>query len=153
MKKKQINKKEMSDLKARLTPLQYAVTQEKSTEPPYQNPYHNWNEEGLYLDIVTGKPLFTSKDKFDSGCGWPSFTKPLVSLTEKRDLSHGMIRIEVRNSEDSSHLGYVFDDGPLDKGGRRYCINSASLEFVPLADFEKRGLAEFLPLYQEKNEC
>lgn len=136
-------------LKRRLTPMQFHVTQEAGTEPPFRNEYWNEHREGLYLDVVSGEPLFSSRDKFDSGCGWPSFTKPLEAqdVLEKRDASHGMIRTEVRSRVADSHLGHVFDDGPADKGGLRYCINSASLRFVPVDDLEREGLGRFLPLF------
>ena len=138
-----------AELKQKLTALQYHVTQEAGTEPPFRNEYWNEHREGVYVDIVSGKPLFTSKDKFDSGCGWPSFSKPLAGedIVEKRDLSLGMPRIEVRSKDSNSHLGHVFDDGPRDRGGLRYCINSASLRFVPVGDLEKEGLGSFLPLF------
>lgn len=142
-------------LKQKLTPMQYHVTQEAGTEPPFRNEYWDEHREGLYLDVVSGKPLFSSKDKFDSGCGWPSFTKPLEGkgVVERRDLSHGMVRTEVRSAEADSHLGHVFDDGPRDKGGLRYCINSASLRFVPVDDLEKEGLGRFLPLFGRTAEA
>lgn len=142
-------------LKQKLTPMQYHVTQEAGTEPPFRNEYWDEHREGLYLDVVSGKPLFSSKDKFDSGCGWPSFTRPLEGkgVVERRDLSHGMVRTEVRSAEADSHLGHVFDDGPRDKGGLRYCINSASLRFVPVDDLEKEGLGRFLPLFGRTAEA
>lgn len=120
------------DLKEKLTPLQYKVTQENATERPFENEYWDNKDEGLYVDIVSGEPLFSSEDKFDSGCGWPSFTRPVnpESVTEKADFSHGMVRTEVRSSAADSHLGHVFNDGP-GPGGLRYCINSASLKFIP----------------------
>jgi len=138
-----------ADLKQKLTPMQYHVTQEAGTEPPFRNEYWNEHRDGVYVDVVSGKPLFTSKDKFDSGCGWPSFTKPITAaeVVEKRDGSLGMVRTEVRSKEADSHLGHVFDDGPRDKGGLRYCINSASLRFVPVEDLDKEGLGAFLPLF------
>ncbi|WP_243286726.1 bifunctional methionine sulfoxide reductase B/A protein [Geothrix terrae] len=136
-------------LKKKLTPMQYHVTQEAGTEPPFQNAFWNDHREGIYVDVVSGKPLFSSKDKFDSECGWPSFTKPLAAdeVVENRDTSHGMIRTEVRSKGADSHLGHVFDDGPRDQGGLRYCINSASLRFVPVDDLEKEDLGRFLPLF------
>jgi len=136
-------------LKKKLTPMQYRVTQEAGTEPPFQNEFWNDHRDGIYLDVVSGKPLFSSKDKFDSGCGWPSFTKPLAAeeVVEKRDSTLGMLRTEVRSKGADSHLGHVFDDGPRDQGGLRYCINSASLRFVPVDDLEKEGLGRFLPLF------
>ncbi len=138
-----------ADLKQKLTPMQYHVTQEAGTEPPFRNEYWNEHRDGVYVDVVSGKPLFTSKDKFDSGCGWPSFTRPIAAedVVEKRDMSHGMVRTEVRSKDSDSHLGHVFDDGPRDRGGLRYCINSASLRFVPVGDLEKEGLGAFLPLF------
>lgn len=142
-------KPSQDELRKKLTPMQYRVTQEAGTEPPFQNAFWNEHREGIYLDVVSGKPLFSSKDKFDSECGWPSFTKPLEAdeVVEHRDTSHGMIRTEVRSKGADSHLGHVFDDGPRDQGGLRYCINSASLRFVPVADLEKEGLGRFLPLF------
>jgi peptide methionine sulfoxide reductase msrA/msrB len=142
-------KPSQADLKQRLTSMQYQVTQENATEPAFQNEYWNNHQEGLYVDIVSGKPLFSSKDKFDSGCGWPSFSKPLDggSVQEKKDTSYGMLRTEVRSTDSNSHLGHLFDDGPADKGGLRYCINSASLRFIPVADLEKSGYGQFLPLF------
>ena len=138
-----------AELKQKLTPMQYHVTQEAGTEPPFRNEYWNEHREGVYVDIVSGKPLFSSKDKFDSSCGWPSFTKPLAGkdVVEKRDFSLGMMRSEVRSKDADSHLGHVFDDGPQDRGGLRYCINSASLRFVPVEDLQKEGLGAFLPLF------
>jgi peptide methionine sulfoxide reductase msrA/msrB len=140
---------DQAQLKERLTPMQYRVTQESATEPAFQNEYWNNHEEGLYVDVVTGKPLFSSKDKFDSGCGWPSFSKPLAEeeILEKRDTSYGMVRTEVRAKNSDSHLGHLFEDGPADKGGLRYCINSASLRFIPKADLEKEGYGQYLALF------
>lgn len=137
---------------ARLTPLQYRVTQEAATERPFDNAYNEHREPGLYVDVVSGEPLFTSLDKFHSHCGWPSFTKPVdaANVVEKSDASHGMLRTEVRSAHGDSHLGHVFDDGPRDRGGLRYCINSASLRFVPLADLEEAGYGEYLQLFGNK---
>lgn len=134
------------ELKKVLTPLQYKVTQENGTEPPYRNEFNNYFEDGIYVDIVSKKPLFSSKDKFNSGCGWPAFTKPISneSVKEKCDLSHGMIRTEVRSKIADSHLGHVFEDGPKESGGLRYCINSASLEFIPKEKMEETGYGEYL---------
>jgi peptide-methionine (R)-S-oxide reductase len=136
---------------ARLTPEQYRVTQEAGTERPFQNAYHDHAETGLYVDIVSGEPLFTSMDKFDSGCGWPSFTRPVedTNVIENRDTSHGMIRTEVRSNHGDSHLGHVFPDGPADRGGLRYCINSASLRFIPVADLEQEGYGDYRKLFEE----
>lgn len=138
-----------AELKAKLTPMQYRVTQESATEPPFQNEFWNEHREGLYADIVSGEPLFSSKDKFDSGCGWPSFTRPVegAAVAEKRDTTHGMVRTEVRSGGADSHLGHVFDDGPADKGGLRYCINSASLRFIPVEKLEAEGYGHLLGLF------
>lgn len=134
----------------KLTTMQYKVTQENGTEPPFQNEFWNHKEDGLYVDIVSGEPLFSSREKYDSGCGWPSFTKPLHDehIQEKRDLTHGMIRTEVRSAEGDSHLGHVFNDGPRDQGGLRYCINSAALRFIPKEDLEKEGYGEYRKLFE-----
>ncbi len=139
------------ELKKLLTPEQYAVTRQNGTERPFANAYWNNKKEGLYVDIISGEPLFSSKDKFDSGTGWPSFTKPLKSeaVVNKTDATHGMIRTEVRSKTADSHLGHVFDDGP-GPGGQRYCINSASLRFVPLEDLEKEGYGEYRKFFSEK---
>ncbi len=134
------------ELRKKLTPIQYRVTQQDATEPPFKNEFHDQKDHGIYLDIVSGEPLFSSLDKFDSGCGWPSFTRPIrdEEVLERQDNSHGMSRIEVRSKTADSHLGHVFDDGPPAQGGLRYCINSASLEFVPLLEMQKRGFGEHL---------
>ena len=131
-----------------LTPLQYKVTQEAGTEAPFTGKYDNFFEDGIYVDVVSGEPLFSSLDKYDSGCGWPSFTKPLVKLQEKRDQSFGIERTEVRSKGADSHLGHVFCDGPVDRGGLRYCINSAALRFIPVADLEKEGYGEYRNLFK-----
>lgn len=138
-----------SEALARLTPLQYEVTQNNATEPPFRNEFFDHKEEGIYVDIVSGEPLFSSLDKYDSGCGWPSFTAPLKdeAVVEKSDYSHFMIRTEVRSSEGDSHLGHVFPDGPEDRGGMRYCINSAALRFIPKEDLEKEGYGAFKSLF------
>ncbi len=130
-----------------LTPIQYHVTQESGTERPWTGEYNDNKRAGIYVDIVSGEPLFASCDKFESGCGWPSFTKPIDHdhIVSKRDVSHGMVRIEVRSRDGDSHLGHVFNDGPRDKGGLRYCINSASLRFIPLEDMEGEGYAAYIP--------
>ena len=139
------------ELKQRLTPIQYEVTQNNATEPPFRNPFWDHKGEGLYVDIVSGEPLFSSLDKFDSGCGWPSFTKPLQgsNVTEHTDMTHGMIRTEVRSREADSHLGHVFPDGPQDRGGLRYCINSAALRFIPKDELEQEGYGAYLKLFKE----
>ena len=123
---------------ARLTKEQYRVTQESATERPGTGEYLDNHEPGIYVDIVSGEPLFASSDKFESGCGWPSFTKPVApaNVNELRDMSYGMVRTEVRSAHGDSHLGHVFDDGPRDRGGLRYCINSASLKFMPRKEYE-----------------
>lgn len=139
------------ELKKKLNPIQYKVACEGGTEPPFQNAYWNHKEEGIYVDVISGKALFASIHKFDSGTGWPSFTRPLDSseIVEKSDKSHGMIRTEVRSKTGEAHLGHVFNDGPQDQGGMRYCINSASLKFVPKSDMEKLGYGQYLKLFQK----
>lgn len=131
----------------KLTPLQYKVTQENATERPYVNEYDKEFREGIYIDIVSKEVLFSSLDKFDSHCGWPSFTKPVneEKVYEKKDKSHGMLRIEIRSSDADSHLGHVFNDGP--NGNLRYCINSASLEFIPKEKLKEKGFEEYLKLF------
>ena len=128
-----------------LSEMQFYVTQQNGTEPPYRNEYDEHFEKGIYVDIVSGKPLFSSTDKYNSGCGWPAFTKPIVSeeVTEHFDTSFGMRRVEVRSKTADSHLGHVFPDGPVEHGGMRYCINSASLEFVPYEEMDARGYGEY----------
>jgi len=141
-----------SDLRKKLTPEQYRVTQMCGTEPAFQNEYWNNHRAGIYVDVVSGEPLFTSLDKFDSGSGWPSFTKPIdpTSVKEKTDSSHGMERDEVRSTKGDSHLGHVFDDGPRDQGGLRYCINSAALRFIPVEKLKEEGYGQYLPLFEKK---
>jgi peptide-methionine (R)-S-oxide reductase len=131
---------------AKLTPEQYYVTQESGTERPGTGEYLHTREPGLYVDIVSGEPLFASADKFDSHCGWPSFTRPIepAHVNELRDTTHGMVRTEVRSAHGDSHLGHVFPDGPRDRGGLRYCINSASLRFVPLGEMEAQGYGDYV---------
>jgi peptide methionine sulfoxide reductase msrA/msrB len=135
-----------SQLKNKLTPMQYRVTQEKATEPPFKNEFFDRFEDGIYVDIVSGKPLFSSRDKFESGCGWPSFSKPISSssIRELDDFTHGMVRTEVRSTHADSHLGHVFEDGPKDNGGLRYCINSAALKFIPKDKMEEEGYVDYL---------
>jgi methionine-R-sulfoxide reductase len=140
-----------ADLRKRLTPEQYHVTKECGTEPPFRNEYWDNHRPGIYVDRISGEPLFSSLDKFDSGSGWPSFTKPLAkeNILEKDDNSLGMVRSEVRSKAGDAHLGHVFDDGPADKGGMRYCMNSAALRFIPVEDLEKEGYGKFLPLFEK----
>ncbi len=131
---------------AKLTPEQYRVTQQSGTERPGSGEYLYNKQSGIYVDVVSGEPLFASADKFDSGCGWPSFTKPIepANVSELTDLSHGMLRVEVRSANGDSHLGHVFPDGPTDRGGLRYCINSASLRFVPRDRMEAEGYGTYI---------
>ena len=136
-----------------LTPIQYAVTQKEATEPPFQNAYWDHKDAGIYVDIVSGEPLFSSLDKYDSGCGWPSFTRPISEavLTTRRDQKLAVERVEVRSKNADSHLGHVFPDGPRDQGGLRYCINSAALRFVPVKSMAKEGYAQYLVLFEKTN--
>lgn len=139
-------KRSLKELKENLTDMQYKVTQENATEAPFNNEYDNFFEKGIYVDITTGEPLFMSTYKFDSGCGWPAFSKPITrkAIKEKKDESHGMVRTEVRSNIGDAHLGHVFNDGPKDAGGLRYCINSASLKFIPMDKMKELGYEEYL---------
>lgn len=138
----------------KLSALQYRVTQESGTERPFQNEYWDNKEEGIYVDVVSGEPLFSSTDKFDSGTGWPSFTKPIDDnfVTSHSDESLGMSRVEVKSKNGESHLGHVFDDGPAAEGGKRFCINSASLRFVPKSELAKQGYSKYLKLFENTSK-
>lgn len=138
------------DIRTKLTSLQYGVTQEDGTEPPFRNEYWDNHRDGIYVDIVDGTPLFSSRDKYDSGTGWPSFTKPISpeSITTREDTSLFSTRTEVRSRKANSHLGHVFNDGPKDQGGLRYCMNSAALKFIPKEDLEKAGYGEYAKLFR-----
>jgi peptide-methionine (R)-S-oxide reductase len=143
------------DAVARLSPEEFQVTQKSATERPFENAFWDHTEPGLYVDIVSGEPLFSSLDKFDSNCGWPSFTKPVEpeNVEERHDDSYGMRRTEVRSLHGDSHLGHVFNDGPKAAGGLRYCINSASLRFIPLDELETEGYREYSKLFEAKEQA
>lgn len=147
---KKYTKPTENEIKKRLNQTEYNVTQNNGTELPFSHEYDSLFEEGIYVDIVSGEPLFSSKEKFNAGCGWPSFSRPidLDHISEKKDFSHGMLRIEVRSKYGDSHLGHVFNDGPKDKGGLRYCINGSSLRFIKKEDLEKEGYGEYLDLFK-----
>lgn len=138
------------EIREKLSDISYKVTQEDATEKPHSSKFNNHNEEGIYVDIVSGEPLFSSKDKYDAGCGWPSFTRPIdeTYIAEKEDRSKGMNRTEVRSEHGDSHLGHVFTDGPKDRGGLRYCINGASLRFIKKEDMAEEGYGEYLALFR-----
>lgn len=144
--------KDNDALKKLLTPEQYAITKKNGTERPFENAYWNNHHPGIYVDVISKEPLFSSKDKFESGSGWPSFTKPLDKgvVVEKTDTDHGMDRVEIRSKRADSHLGHVFTDGPKDKGGLRYCMNSASLRFIPLEKLKAEGYEDYLKLFTAK---
>lgn len=137
---------------AKLTPQQYAVTQEDATEPAFRNEFWNNHDDGIYVDVVSGEPLFSSTDKFDSGSGWPSFTRPIdpANVVQHSDRSWGMVRTEVRSTNGDSHLGHLFDDGPIADGGLRYCINSAALRFIPVDELESQGYGDYRSLFTTK---
>ncbi|GAA5439504.1 peptide methionine sulfoxide reductase MsrB [Deinococcus caeni] len=138
-----------ADLRERLTPMQYSVTQHEGTERAFTGEYWDHTEEGIYVDVVSGEPLFSSLDKYDAGCGWPSFTRPIpsVTLTENTDYKIGYARTEVRSAVADSHLGHVFPDGPQEHGGLRYCINSAAMRFVPVSELDAQGYGEYRALF------
>ena len=142
------------ELRKRLTPEQYHVTRESGTETPFKNEYWNNHKPGIYVDVISGKPLFSSLDKFDSGTGWPSFSKPLVkeNLAQITDTSLGIDRMEVRSKDSDSHIGHVFDDGPKATGGLRYCVNSAALRFVPVDKLKEEGLGDFAPSFEKTSK-
>src|SRR5580693_8156544 len=145
-------KPDKQELERKLSPEQYTVTQREGTEPPFRNEYWDNHAAGIYVDVVSGEPLFSSLDKYESGTGWPSFTKPVDDghVVSHTDSTFGMVRVEVRSSNADSHLGHVFDDGPRDKGGLRYCINSASLRFIPLDELEAAGYGEYRKLFNQQ---
>ena len=147
---KKYTKPSEEEIKKKLNELEYRVTQEDATERPFTHEYNDLYEDGIYVDIVSGEPLFCSRDKYDAGCGWPSFTKPIddVEIIEKLDTSHGRIRTEVRSQYADSHLGHVFNDGPKDRGGLRYCINGAALRFIKKEDLQKEGYGVYLKLFE-----
>lgn len=149
---KKYTKPSPEELKKKLNATQYQVTQHEGTERAFQNEYWDNKKDGIYVDVVTGEPLFSSLDKYDSGTGWPSFTKPITKevLVEKTDKNLFMERTEVRSKSGDSHLGHVFNDGPKEAGGMRYCMNSASLKFIPVERLEAEGYAEYLPLFKKK---
>lgn len=145
-----MNQEQKKEALTKLTPTQYAVTQEAATERPFTGKYDRFDQPGIYVDVVSGEPLFSSLDKYDAGCGWPSFTKPIKqrAIKEHRDQSFGMERTEVRSKDGDSHLGHVFTDGPQERGGLRYCINSAALRFIPVDELAAQGYGEYRSLFE-----
>jgi methionine-R-sulfoxide reductase len=150
VKNEDLSKLSDAELRARLTPEQYRVCKQCGTEPPFHNAYWNNHEAGIYVDVISGEPLFASIHKFDSGTGWPSFWQPIKkeAVTTERDTTYGMDRVEVKSAKSGAHLGHVFEDGPRDKTGLRYCINSASLKFIPKDKLDEAGLGEFKKLFE-----
>ena len=146
-----MNPKEKEKRLKELNELQYRVTQEEGTEAPHSHAYNQFGEDGIYVDIVSGEPLFSSRDQYDAGCGWPSFTRPITDLVEKDDHKLWQRRTEVRSKEGDSHLGHVFPDGPRDQGGLRYCINGAALDFIPKDQMKERGYEALLELFSDEN--
>lgn len=153
-KEKEYIKPSDAELKRTLTPLQYQCTQQSATEKPFDNAYWDNKREGIYVDIVSGEPLFSSTDKYDSGTGWPSFTKPIDdrAIVTRPDHEMSIERTELRSKKADSHLGHVFDDGPKDKGGKRFCVNSAALKFIPVEEMEAKGYGRYLSLFPKKKE-
>ena len=151
MKRRDYHLRDKSEVEKELTELQKKVTQEGVTEMPFKNTYFDNEQDGIYVDLYTGEPLFSSMDKYDAGCGWPSFTKPIEkkSLKEKADFTFGMHRVEVKSKTSDSHLGHVFDDGPKDQGGLRYCMNSAAMQFIPKEKMKEEGYEEYLTLFEK----
>ncbi len=149
MKREDYKNMKREEIEKDLSPLQIKVTQNNGTEPPFRNEYNDNFEKGIYVDLYTGEPLFSSEDKFESGCGWPSFSKTIrkSDVEEKSDYTHGMTRTEVRSVSSDSHLGHVFPDGPRESGGLRYCINSAAVKFIPLSEMEEKGYGEYLDIF------
>ena len=149
MKREDYSRRTQKEIENDMTDLQRRVTREAATERPFSNEYYDNFEEGIYVDLYTGEPLFLSKDKFESGCGWPAFSRPIdrKNIVEKRDYSYGMERIEVKSRNSDAHLGHVFNDGPSELGGMRYCINSASLRFIPKEKMKEEGYEDLLSLF------
>lgn len=154
MKRRDYITRSREDVEKELSKIQLKVTKKNGTEAPFQNEYDQNEEDGIYVDLYTGEPLFSSHDKYDAGCGWPSFTKPIEKkiIKEKGDFTFGMHRVEVRSKSSDSHLGHVFTDGPKDKGGLRYCINSAAMHFIPKEKLEEEGYPEYVSLFEKEEK-